>query len=282
MDKEIESFLSKTVHELKETLHARGPDVSGKLLEALAADPRKTARQLADGIQRRRLRDLREDERLHNLLHFEQELYQAGYRLIAGVDEAGVAPLAGPVVAAAVILPQNYKLIGLNDSKKIPNHRKREMLAQQIKQDAVCWATGAAEVEEIDRLNVYRSGLLAMKRAVESLVPKPEYVLVDARTIPHCPIPQKAIVHGDALCAAIAAASLIAKTTRDAHMAELDRIYSGYGFADHKGYPTPEHLKVLKQRGPLPVHRKSFAPVREALDMDPAQQDLFAANPSDG
>jgi ribonuclease HII len=282
LEKDVESTLSKSVLELKECLNSLEPDIAERLLLALAADPRKTARHLAAQIQKKRLRDLREDERLLNLLHFEQELYQQGYRLIAGVDEAGVAPLAGPVVAGAVILPQNYKLPGLNDSKKILNRRKREMLAQQIKQDAVCWATGSAEVEEIDRLNVYRSSLLAMKRAVESLDPKPEYVLVDARTIPHCNYPQKSIVHGDALCAAIAAASLIAKTTRDAQMMELDRLYPGYGFADHKGYPTPEHLKVLKERGPLPVHRKSYAPVRDALAQDPAQQDLFSVNPSEG
>lgn len=275
MKKDIENLLSKPVQELREYLEARRPDISEQLLQALAQDPRKTARQLADQIQKRRLRDLHEDERLQNLLHFERELYRQGYRLIAGVDEAGVAPLAGPVVAAAVILPQNYKLPGLNDSKEVHNPGKREMLAQRIKRDAVCWATGIAGVEEIDRLNVYRSGLLAMKRAVESLAEKPEYVLVDARTIPHCPIPQKAIVHGDALCAAIAAASLIAKTTRDAQMMELDRTYSGYGFANHKGYPTQEHLQVLKQLGPLPVHRKSFAPVREALALDPAQRNLF-------
>ena len=279
---DIQNTLSKPVRELKEYLNNQDTDEREKLLHALARDPRKTARQLADRIQKKWLQDLREDERLQNLLHFEQELYQQGYRLIAGVDEAGVAPLAGPVVAAAVILPRNYKLPGLNDSKKILNRRKREMLAQRIKQDAVCWATGSAEVEEIDRLNVYRSGLLAMKRAVESLDPNPEYVLVDARTIPHCSYPQKSVVHGDALCAVIAAASLVAKTTRDSHMLELDRIYPGYGFADHKGYPTPEHLKVLKQRGPLPVHRKSFAPVREVLAQDPAQQDLFAVNPSEG
>jgi ribonuclease HII len=119
-----------------------------------------------------------------------------------------------------------------------------------------------------------------MTRAVEGLDPKPEYVLVDARTIPHCPFPQKAIVHGDALCAAIAAASLIAKTTRDTLMTEMDRLYPGYGFAEHKGYPTPGHLQVLKQRGPLRIHRRSFAPVRDALAMDPEQRVLFPADPS--
>ena len=268
---------SESVHKLKTSLLDLEPDVPEEILRSLEKDPRKSVRRLAARIRKRRLQELIEERRLKNLLGFEIDLYQRGYRLIAGVDEAGVAPLAGPVVAAAVILPQNYRLPGLNDSKKILNRRKREMMAQQIKQDAVCWAAGSAEAEEIDHLNVYRSGLLAMKRALESLSTKPEYVLVDARTIPHCPFPQKAIVHGDALCAAIAAASLIAKTTRDAHMIELDRVYPGYGFAEHKGYPTPRHLKILKERGPLSIHRKSFAPVREALGGNPMQPDLFSS-----
>jgi ribonuclease HII len=174
-----------------------------------------------------------------------------------------------------VVLPPGYTLNGLNDSKKIPTMKKRDILAERIKLDAVCWASGFAEVEEIDRLNVYRSGLLAMSRAVAALPEKPEYILVDARTIPHCSIPQKAIVHGDALSASIAAASLIAKTTRDRYMLEMDRAYSGYGFAAHKGYPTPDHLRALQRLGPLPIHRKSFAPVREALQMDPVQRPLF-------
>jgi ribonuclease HII len=279
LEKEIEKILSKPVRELNEYLQNREPAAVENLLQALSADTRKTAQRLAVQIQKKRLRDLAEDERLQNLLHFEQELYRQGIRQIAGVDEAGVAPLAGPVVAAAVIPPKNYKLTGLDDSKKILNQGKRESLAQRIKRDAVCWATGIAEVEEIDRLNVYRAGLLAMERAVENLVEKPEYLLIDARTIPHCRIPQKAIVHGDARCVAIAAASLIAKTTRDRLMMEMDRIHPGYKFAEHKGYPTPEHLRILIKRGPLPVHRKSFAPVRKALALDPAQQDLFAEAP---
>jgi ribonuclease HII len=214
-------------------------------------------------------------QRLHQLLRFELELWDQGMQLIAGVDEAGMAPLAGPVVAAAVILPRNFKLPGLDDSKKILDECKRDELAAQIKQDAICWSVGRAEVEEIDSINIYHSGLLAMRRAVEGLSSKPEYILVDARTIPNCLCPQRGIIHGDALSASIAAASIIAKTTRDAHMIEMDRIYSGYGFASHKGYPTPEHLRVLKEKGPIPIHRKSFAPVREALGQDPIQKDLL-------
>jgi ribonuclease HII len=191
------------------------------------------------------------------------------------VDEAGMAPLAGPVVAAAVILPQNYKLRGLNDSKKILDTAKREEMAAQIKRDALCWSVGRAEVEEIDRLNIYHAGLLAMRRAVEGLMIKPDYALVDARRIPDCSCPQRGIIHGDLLSASIAAASIIAKTTRDAHMAELDLEYPGYGLASHKGYPTPAHYRALNELGVLPIHRRSFAPVRRALGLDPVQTELF-------
>ena len=271
----IQNLLAKSVTELKEHFGIKERPLPEGFLEALEIDPRSSARQLASSIRKRRLKNRQEGQRLHQLLHFEIELWKKGLRLVAGVDEAGMAPLAGPVVAAAVILPLDYKLAGLDDSKKIPDERKRNELAAQIKQDAVCWSVGRAEVEEIDSINIYHSGLLAMRRAVEGLCIQPEFILVDARTIPHCACPQKGIIHGDALSASIAAASVVAKTTRDAHMIELDRIYAGYGFASHKGYPTPEHLRVLKEKGPVPIHRKSFAPVREALGLDPVQQNLF-------
>ncbi len=270
----LTDLLSKSVTELRRHFLNQGRPVSEKLLEALESDPRSGARRLANLIQKRRLKNRREGQRLHNLLRFERELWDRGFQRIAGVDEAGMAPLAGPVIAAAVLLPQNYRLAGLDDSKKI-DERKRDELAAQIKKDAIGWAVGRAEVEEIDTINIYHSGLLAMRRAVEGLNAKPDYILVDARTIPYCSIPQRGIIHGDALSATIAAASIIAKTTRDAHMIELDRIYPGYGFASHKGYPTPEHLRILKARGPVLIHRKSFAPVREALGLDPVQGDLF-------
>jgi ribonuclease HII len=276
LNKNDEAILSKPVHAIKDYLLGLEPDIPEDLLNALAVDTREAARQLARLIRKRRFRAIQEEERLRNLLLFEKELYDQGYRFIAGVDEAGVAPLAGPVVSAAVILPRDYMLDGLDDSKKIVNERKRENLARQIKRDAIAWSVGMSEVEEIDRLNVYRGTLLAMKRAVEGLSTKPGYVLVDARTIPHCTFPQKAIVHGDALCASIAAASIIAKTTRDALMIEMDRVYPDYGFAGHKGYPTPAHLRILRLRGPLPIHRRSFAPVRDVLSQGPAQRDLFA------
>lgn len=271
----LEDFLTKSIPELRELFLDRRRPVPKGFLEALEIDARQGAHQLAKRIRQRRRGNRSEGQRLHSLLRFEIELWAEGYSFVAGVDEAGMAPLAGPVVAGAVILPRNYKLRGLNDSKKILDGETRDELAKQIKLDAVCWAFGFAEVEEIDRLNIYHAGLLAMQRAFQGLSCVPDFVLVDARRIPNCPAPQRGIIRGDALSASIAAASIIAKTTRDAHMLELDRTYSGYGFASHKGYPTPEHCRALKELGALPIHRRSFARVREVLGLDPVQTELF-------
>lgn len=271
----VEALLNKSIPELRELFLGRRRPVPKGLLEALEVDSRQGAHQLAKQIRVRYRSNRSEGQRLHTLLRFEIELWSQGYSLVAGVDEAGMAPLAGPVVAGAVILPQNYKLRGLNDSKKILDPEMREELALQIKQDAICWAFGFAEVEEIDRINIYHAGLLAMQRALQGLTCIPDFVLVDARKIPQCPSPQRGIIRGDALSASIAAASIIAKTTRDAHMLELDALYAGYGFASHKGYPTPEHCRALKELGALPVHRRSFGRVRQALGLDPVQTDLF-------
>jgi ribonuclease HII len=271
----LEALLEKSIPELKALFVDRVRPVPKGLLEALETDPRQGAQQLAKRIRARWRSNRSEGQRLHSLLRFEIELWAEGYSFVAGVDEAGMAPLAGPVVAGAVILPRNYKLRGLNDSKKILDAETREELASQIKQDAVCWSYGFAEVEEIDRLNIYHAGLLAMQRAFQGLTCVPDFVLVDARRIPNCSTPQRGIIRGDALSASIAAASIIAKTTRDAHMLDLDRTYTGYGFASHKGYPTPEHCRALKELGALPIHRRSFARVREVLGLDPVQNELF-------
>src|SRR5688572_6366978 len=271
----LEALLEKSIPELKALFVDRVRPVPKGLVEALETDSRQGAQQLAKRIRARWRNNRSEGQRLHSLLRFEIELWAEGYSFVAGVDEAGMAPLAGPVVAGAVILPRNYKLRGLNDSKKILDAETREELANQIKQDAVCWSYGFAEVEEIDRLNIYHAGLLAMQRAFQGLTCVPEFVLVDARRIPNCSTPQRGIIRGDALSASIAAASIIAKTTRDAHMLDLDRTYTGYGFASHKGYPTPEHCRALKELGALPIHRRSFARVREALGLDPVQTELF-------
>ena len=272
----LEDLLKKSIPELSDLFVRRRRPVPKGLLEALEVDRRQGAHQLARRIRERYRENRAEGQRLHYLLRFEIELWSSGYGLVAGVDEAGMAPLAGPVVAGAVILPQNYKLRGLNDSKKILDPEKRDELAVQIKQDAVCWSVGIAEVEEIDKVNIYHAGLLAMQRAVQGLTCRPDFILVDARKIPNCETPQRGIIRGDALSASIAAASIIAKTTRDAHMLELDQVYSGYGLATHKGYPTPEHCRLLKLLGALPIHRRSFARVREALGLDPIQTELFA------
>jgi ribonuclease HII len=277
----LEDLLHKSIPELNEMFVERRRPVPKGLLEALEIDHRQGAQQLAKRIRQRYRSNRSEGQRLHSLLRFEIELWADGFGMVAGVDEAGMAPLAGPVVAGAVILPQNYKLRGLNDSKKILDPEKRDELAIQIKQDAICWAVGFAEVEEIDKINIYHAGLLAMQRAVEGLNSNPDFILVDARKIPNCTTPQRGIIRGDSLSASIAAASIIAKTTRDAHMLELDTLYNGYGLASHKGYPTPEHCRALKELGALPIHRRSFARVRQALGLDPIQNELFADEPID-
>lgn len=184
--------------------------------------------------------------------------------LTAGVDEVGMGPMAGPVVAAAVILRRCCKIDGLADSKQL-SAKKRETLVEVIKQNAVAWALGRAEVEEIDELNVLRAGLLAMQRAVAALDPQPGLALVDGVRAPELPCTVKTIVRGDATVAAISAASILAKVARDAEMCAMDARYPGYDFATHKGYCTAEHLAALQRLGACPIHRRSFDPVRRAL-----------------
>jgi ribonuclease HII len=271
----VEELLRAPLSELTDRFLERAQPVPRGLLEALEADTRQGARSLARRLRARQEKNRSEGQRLRHLLRYENELWAQGLEHVAGVDEAGMAPLAGPVVAAAAILPKNYRLRGLDDSKKILDEEHREELAAVLKRDAVVWAVGVAEVEEIDRINIYHAGLQAMRRAVQNLGVVPDYALVDARTIPECPCPQKGIIHGDALSMSIAAASILAKTTRDRLMAELDARYPGYGLASHKGYPTPQHFQAIKERGVLPIHRRSFGPVREALGLVPVQEELF-------
>ena len=272
----LEQLLAKSIPELRERFVDRARPVPKGLVAALDNDQRQGAHHLAKLIRERWRKNRAEGQRLHNLLRFEIELWEQGFNFIAGVDEAGMAPLAGPVIAGAVILPRNYKLKRLNDSKQILDRAVRDELAQQIKADALYWSVGRAEVEEIDTINIYHAGLLAMSRAVEGLTSQPDFILVDARRIPHCQTPQRGIIKGDTLSASIAAASIIAKTTRDAIMTEFDSIHPGYNFATHKGYPTPEHCRCLKELGATPIHRRSFGRVREALGLDPIQSELFA------
>lgn len=184
------------------------------------------------------------------------------HRLTAGVDEVGRGPLAGAVITAAVIL--KAPIPGLADSKKL-TPKKRHELSLQIKEQALAYAYGRADVEEIDRLNIHGATLLAMSRAVEALVIQPEYVLVDGIHLPKLSMPAQAIVQGDSLVPEISAASILAKVLRDGEMDEMDLLYPGYGFAQHKGYPTVAHRKALIELGPCPTHRRSYAPVAALL-----------------
>ncbi len=184
--------------------------------------------------------------------------------LVAGVDEVGRGPLAGPVVTAAVILDPAHPIAGLADSKKL-TAKKRVLLAQEIKQHALAWSIGRAEPAEIDRLNILQATLLAMRRALDQLSITPDRVLIDGNCCPQGPYTMRAIVGGDGLIPAISAASILAKVTRDAEMTAWDERYPDYGFSRHKGYPTPQHLKALQQYGVLPIHRRSFRPVQLLL-----------------
>jgi len=184
--------------------------------------------------------------------------------LIAGVDEVGRGPLAGPVVAAAVILDENQPIEGLADSKTL-SEKRRQALALLIRQRALAFAVGRAEVAEIDKLNILQASLLAMQRAVSQLLIKPDQVLVDGQYCPALPGQVRAIIRGDKLVPAISAASILAKVTRDQEMCELDRLYPGYGLALHRGYPTRAHREALQRLGVTPIHRCSFAPVRQLV-----------------
>ncbi|HEJ4806329.1 TPA: ribonuclease HII [Pseudomonas aeruginosa] len=186
--------------------------------------------------------------------------------LVAGVDEVGRGPLCGPVVTAAVILDPSRPILGLNDSKKLSEAR-REALFEEIREKALAWCIDRAEVEEIDRLNILHATMLAMQRAVEGLSVTPRLALIDGNRCPKLAVPCAPVVKGDSQVPAIAAASILAKVSRDREMVELDRVYPGYGMAGHKGYPTAVHLEALSRLGPTPIHRRSFAPVRELLDV---------------
>jgi ribonuclease HII len=230
----------------------------------LRADPRPSARALIDSIDKRRRANRAEGQRLRHMLRFERELWERNVTLIAGIDEAGMSPLAGPVAAAAVILKVNWRAPMINDSKQL-DPRERTRLAALIRREAHAHAVAFAEPDEIDRLNIYWAGLLAMRRAVEALGVAPEHLLIDARRLSELSVEQTRIVRGDALSLSIAAASILAKTARDARMLEYDERYPAYGFAQHKGYPVRRHVLALEQHGPCPIHRRSFAPVQQAM-----------------
>lgn len=187
---------------------------------------------------------------------FERELWARG-KTPAGLDEAGRGPLAGPVVAAAVILPVDFINNGINDSKKL-TPRKRELICEEIKRSALAVGIGVVEPMDIDRLNILKASLLAMEKAVYKLTRKPDYLLIDGNQRTSLLIPQETLVKGDSRCCSIAAASIVAKVTRDSIMDEYHEMYPEYNFIKHKGYPTREHLEIIKKIGPCPIHRKTF------------------------
>ena len=198
-----------------------------------------------------------------DLLKYERKLYDKGYKLIAGTDEVGRGPLVGPVVAAAVILPVDYKLEGLTDSKKL-SEKKRNAFYDIIKRDAISYGIGVVDAKTIDEINIYEASRLAMVSAIDAMEVTPDYVLSDAMPLPY--ENSQAIIHGDALSESIAAASVLAKVTRDAMMYELDKKYPEYDFKSHKGYPTKKHLENIKKYGILDNYRLSYKPVKEILE----------------
>ena len=254
--------------ELRRRFVVEGRRLDAGTEAALMADPRAGAAAILQAVARRRFDNRAEGQRLRKLLLYETALWTQGVLHVAGVDEAGMSPLAGPVAAAAVVFAPGSRVPGVDDSKKL-DAPTRERLALEIKQTAVAWAVGFAEVDEIDTINIYWAGLLAMRRAVEGLSVAPEHVLLDARSLKELTVPQQRIVKGDSKSLTIAAASILAKTSRDLRMRELDQQYPGYGFAKHKGYPVREHVAALERLGASPVHRRSFAPVRKALGLPP-------------
>ncbi len=251
-----------SVDEIRKRYVENKEPVSQQVLNRLQRDSRQGVQRLYATLRKRFERDRDERVRMDAMRYFEKVLWKSGVRDVAGVDEAGMAPLAGPVVAAAVMFPPETEIAGVDDSKKL-DAATRAALAIEIRARASGVAVGIASVEEIDTLNIYHAGLLAMRRAVEGLPRPPQHVLVDARTVPGIPMPQNAFNKGDGINFTIAAASIIAKTERDAMMEALDRQYPGYGFAGHKGYPVPEHREALLRLGRSPVHRKSFPVLNE-------------------
>jgi len=255
-------FNELSIEEIRtQFFHGEQP-LTAQFLNKLSRDPRQGVRKMCELLKKRYEKERAERLRIQNLLNFERLLWKSGIRAIAGVDEVGVGPLAGPVVAAAVIFPSDIELAGVDDSKRLDSEQRLK-LEIAIRQAATAIGIGAAEVGEIDSLNIYHAALLAMRRAVEKLSLKPEHVLVDARTIPDLDIPQNAFNKGDGMNFSIAAASIIAKTHRDRLMEELEKQYPGYGFAQHKGYGTPEHQNAIRELGPSPIHRLSYPFIRE-------------------
>ena len=252
-----------TIKEVKERL-AMIDELDHPLFEELILDGRAGVQAAISKRKRELQKQADEDLRLEKMLAYEKELYTQGIQLIAGVDEVGRGPLAGPVVAAAVILPKACKIPGLNDSKKIPKSKHKEIY-EAVLQNAIAIGIGIKDNQVIDQVNIYEATKLAMMEAIGQLEPQPQHLLIDAMKL-DLPIPQTSIIKGDANSLSIAAASIVAKVTRDQMMEEFDREYPGYDFAQNAGYGTSNHLAGLDQLGVTPIHRRSFEPVKSMCE----------------
>lgn len=252
-----------TIKEVKERL-AMIDELDHPLFEELILDGRAGVQAAISKRKRELQKQVDEDLRLEKMLAYEKELYTQGIHLIAGVDEVGRGPLAGPVVAAAVILPKACKIPGLNDSKKIPKSKHKEIY-EDVLQNAIAIGIGVKDNQVIDQVNIYEATKLAMMEAIGQLEPQPQHLLIDAMKL-DLPIPQTSIIKGDANSLSIAAASIVAKVTRDQMMEKFDREYPGYDFAKNAGYGTANHLAGLDQLGVTPIHRRSFEPVKSMCE----------------
>lgn len=254
-----------TIKEIKERL-ATIDRLDHPLFEELIADGRAGVQAAISKRKRELQKQVEEDLRLEKMLAYEKELYAQGIQLIAGVDEVGRGPLAGPVVAAAVILPENCKIPGLNDSKKIPKS-KHQAIYQAVLDQALSVGIGVKDNQVIDQVNIYEATKLAMLEAIQELDQQPQHLLIDAMKL-DLPISQTSIIKGDANSLSIAAASIVAKVTRDQMMAAYDQEYPGYDFAQNAGYGTTKHLEGLEKQGVSPIHRRSFEPIKSMTDVD--------------
>ncbi|MCC3357490.1 ribonuclease HII [Bacillus sp. REN16] len=252
-----------TIKEIEKKL-ASIHDEQDMFLKVCEQDSRKGVQVLLQRWKRNKASENALEDQYKEMTQYEHDLYIKGFRCLAGVDEVGRGPLAGPVVAAAVILPQDAYLPGLNDSKKL-SEQKREELFQQITECAISIGIGIIPAHVIDDVNIYQATKLAMKKALLSLSVKPDHLLVDAMEIP-IDIPQTSIIKGDAKSVSIAASSIIAKVTRDRLMVRLSHAFPQYGFEKHMGYGTAYHLEALKKYGVISEHRRSFAPIRELIE----------------
>ena len=239
-------------------------DTPSTTITELRLDERKGVQTLIAQYDRRQAKIQAAKDLFEHMQLYEKEAGQRGFHYIAGIDEVGRGPLAGPVVAAAVILPKDSDLVGLNDSKQL-SHTKRMELFKKINEQAIAIGVGVVSPAEIDRINIYEATKVAMTKAIEALVPEPDYLLLDAMKLSNIKLPQESIIKGDTKSISIAAASIVAKETRDQMMVEYDQQYPGYGFSENAGYGTAKHLEGLNTLGVTPIHRRSFAPVKDRL-----------------